>query len=291
MGEIYALSCALVWAFAVILLRRSGVSVSPFQLNLFRVVFSAPLIAGTMLVVGIPFLHGAPARDYLILIVSGVIGIALSDTLFHKSLNLVGAGITAIIDTAYAPTTVLLAYLFLAEQVRTCDLLGMGLIISAVLLSSTLQPPEGRSARDLVMGIGLGIMGIALLALSIIIAKPVLNRSPVMWAVAVRQFGSLIVLVGIAAFSPGRGRIFAVLRPSHAWRAMVPATVLGSYIALILWVAGMKYTLASIAAILNQSSTVFILILSVVLLRERMTLRKAISGLLAFAGVLLVALR
>jgi drug/metabolite transporter (DMT)-like permease len=71
---------------------------------------------------------------------------------------------------------------------------------------------------------------------------------------------------------------------------MVPATVLGSYLSLMLWIGGMKYTLASIAAILNQSSTVFILILSVILLHERLTKRKIAATLLALAGVLLVSL-
>ena len=37
MGEIYALSCAILWAFAVILLKRSGERIRPFALNLFRV--------------------------------------------------------------------------------------------------------------------------------------------------------------------------------------------------------------------------------------------------------------
>lgn len=290
MGQVYALACAFIWAFAVILLKRSGENVGPLGLNLFRVAFSLPLLLVTAALAGQPLLPAVPALDYLILIASGTLAIALADTLFHASLNRVGAGVTAIIDTFYTPMVVLCAFVLIDERIGALDLLGMVLIMGAMLLSATLKPLPGRTHTQLIEGILLGLGHIVLLALGIVIAKPVLNRSPILWATIVRQVGALVVLVALAALSRRRREHFAVLRPSASWRHMVPATVLGSFLALILWIAGMKYSLASIAAILNQSSTIWILLLSVVLLREPMTRRKALSAALALAGVLLVVL-
>jgi drug/metabolite transporter (DMT)-like permease len=130
-----------------------------------------------------------------------------------------------------------------------------------------------------------------LLGVSIVMAKPVLDRSPVLWATTVRKVGAFAVLLPLAAASPRRRAHFAVYRPSAAWRVMVPGAVLGSYVALILWIAGMKFTLASLAAILTQTSTIFILLLAVVLLHERLTPRKVVAAVLAVAGVLLITLR
>jgi drug/metabolite transporter (DMT)-like permease len=70
----------------------------------------------------------------------------------------------------------------------------------------------------------------------------------------------------------------------------LPATLLGSYIALLAWIAGMKYTLVGIAAILNQTSTIFILLFASLLLQEPVTRRKIIASVLAIAGILLVTL-
>lgn len=70
----------------------------------------------------------------------------------------------------------------------------------------------------------------------------------------------------------------------------MPATLLGSHLALTLWIAGMKYTLASVADILGQSSTLWILLSSVLFLRERFSRRNALAAVLAWAGVLLVTL-
>jgi drug/metabolite transporter (DMT)-like permease len=93
-----------------------------------------------------------------------------------------------------------------------------------------------------------------------------------------------------AVIHPRRRELLSAWRPSASWKVMVPATLLSSYLSLTLWIAGMKYTMASIAAILGQSSTLWILIFSVVFLRERFTVRKAVAAALAFAGVLLVTL-
>ncbi|MDM7916355.1 MAG: DMT family transporter, partial [Candidatus Eisenbacteria bacterium] len=261
-----------------------------FALNLFRVGFSLPLLFLTCVIAGVdPFRH-APAQDFAYLIASGVIGIALSDTLFHKSLNLIGAGVTAIVDTFYAPVTVLLAFLLLGERVGVRDIAGMLLIMAAILLSATLTPPRGQTRAQLIEGIAIGIAGLVLLAIGIVIVKPVLNRSPVFWVALVRQAAGVVFLLGAALASRDRARILSVFRPSRVWRHTVPGTVLGSYLSLVFWIAGMKYTMASVAAILNQSSTIFILLFAILLLGERATRRKIAAAILAFAGLLLVSL-
>jgi drug/metabolite transporter (DMT)-like permease len=61
------------------------------------------------------------------------------------------------------------------------------------------------------------------------------------------------------------------------------------YFALLFWIAGFKYTYASLAAILNQTSVIFALILASVFLKERFTRRKLAAVVLAFAGVAIIA--
>jgi drug/metabolite transporter (DMT)-like permease len=290
MGEFFALLTALIWAMAVILLKRSGENVPPFTLNLFRVVLSTALLLPTVVLAGESRWDGWSASDILILFASGIIAIAVSDTLFHMSLNVVGAGISAIIDCLYSPLTVLLAMLLLDERLGALQLLGMILVISGVLAASRHHPPHGVTPRKLLTGVLWGVLAMVALALGIVIAKPVLDRAPVLWATTVRQFGCLLVMAPAALVSRQRRKILSVFRPSATWRVSVPAAVLGSYLALICWIAGMKYTKVGIAAILNQTSTMYILILAAIFLRERFTLRKAIASVIAVVGILLVTL-
>ncbi len=289
MGIFFSLLTALIWAAAVILLKRSGESIPPFTLNVFRVVVSTVLLLPTMILAGQARWPGSP-RDVLILFASGIIAIATSDTLFHMSLNTIGAGISSVIDCLYAPLTVLFAAVILGERLSAFQLLGMALVVAGVLIAAKHEPPRGVSPRRLVLGIVWGVLAMITLALGIVIAKPVLDHSPVLWATAMRQIGCLCVMAPAVLLSPKRREILAVLRPSRAWRFSLPAAVLGSYLALLCWIAGMKYAKVGAAAILNQSSTIYVLILAAIFLKEPFTRRKLLACLLALAGIVLVAL-
>ncbi len=291
MGEFFALLTAAFWAGAVICFKRAGQDIPPLWLNLFRVAVSSVLLLLTMLVVDQPPWRAATGTHYLLIVVSGVVAIALADTLFHASLNRVGAGLTAIVDCLYPPLTALFAYLILAEQLSAADLVGMVLVVAAVLLTTQARLPDGMTRRGLVAGLLLGALGMAALGLGIVLVKPVLAEQPVIWVTGLRQFVALGVLAPMVALS----------RDRHQWRRLsrLPrrsigyaflGTLLGSYLALIFWVAGMKFTSAGIAAMLNQTSTIYILILATLVLHEPFTRRKFLACSLAVGGVLVVIL-
>jgi drug/metabolite transporter (DMT)-like permease len=289
-GEFFALACAMVWAVAVIFFRKSGETVPPFDLNVFRVAVSSVLLVGTLFLLDKPLLGQAPWPDVMILMVSGVIAIAISDTLFHMCLNRVGAGLNSIVDSLYSPFIILFAFLMLDETLGVRQFAGMGLIISGVLLASRIAPPPGTSRSTLVAGIFFGVCAMATISFGIVLAKPVLVRSDVLWATAVRQIGALIALVLVTVFHRDRSRVLRGFRPNRSWRFTVPGTVLGSYVSLTLWIAGMKYAATGTAGILNQTSTLFVLVLATLILKEPFSRRKGLSVLLTAGGVLLTVL-
>ena len=63
----------------------------------------------------------------------------------------------------------------------------------------------------------------------------------------------------------------------------------GTYLSVILWLAGYKYTLAGRAAIYNQLSTVIISLMAVVFLKEKFTGRKKVGIILSFLGAVIVS--
>lgn len=289
-GEAFSLGAALVWATAVIFLRRSGETTSPFALNLFRVGVSAFILLGVVVLSGQRIFVSLPIEDYFWLVASGIVGIAVSDTLFHRCLNMVGAGINSIVDCLYAPFVAGLAFLFLEESLSVWQLLGMLLVIGGVLLTTRMVPPEGATHRDLVIGALWGAGSMATLALGVIWAKPVLEHSSVLWVTTFRQVASFAAMVPLALASKNRRVIWDVFRPKSDWRFTIPGTLLGSVLALLLWMAGMKYTHAGTAAILNQTSTVWVLILAAIFLNEPFTGRRWVAAGLALAGIALVTI-
>jgi drug/metabolite transporter (DMT)-like permease len=291
MGEFFSLAAAVVWGSAVIFLKKSGETISPFDLNLFRVTISSPLLVLATLVAGQQIWPAVPAKDYLILFASGIIGIAISDTLFHFSLNRIGAGIAAIVDTLYSPFVVLIAFLMLGERLGARQFIGMAFVLTGILVAARHEPPKGATRRQIAVGIMGGVFAMATVAFGIVIAKPVLNRSPVLWATTMRQIGALAVMLPAALVSSRRRQMLSMFRPSARWKFSLPGTLLGSYLALILWVAGMKYTMAGAAAILNQTSTIYVLLLAALFLKEPLTRRKIVASAIAIAGIVIITYR
>ena len=271
LGEFFSVAAALTWAFAIIFLRRAGETVSPFALNLFRVGFS-----GVIFVSLIPLL--------------GFIGISISDTLLHRALNLVGAGINAVVDCLYSPLVALFAFVLIGERLSVVQVGGMLLVIGAVVIATNATPPAGATHRDIVKGIGWGIGAMLTLALGIVIAKPVLVKVPVLWATMVRQAAAFVALALMSLGSARRRAAWKIFMPSRKWRFVVPATLLGSVMALLLWIGGMKYTETGVAAVLNQTSTIFVLVLATLVLKEPFGARRFFSASLAATGILLVTL-
>jgi drug/metabolite transporter (DMT)-like permease len=289
-GELFALLTALIWAAAVILLKRSGETISPFALNFFRVAVSSALLLPTAALAGQASVISASLSDIFLLVASGVIGVAVSDTLFHASLNRIGAGTSAIVDCLYSPLTVLLAFLALNERLSALQLVGMALVLGGVFAAARHEPPHGVAPRQVAVGVVWGVLAMVALAVGIVIAKPVLDRSPLLWAATVRQVGCLAVMLPVALLSRRRTQILGALRPSPVWLHSLPGAVLGSYLGLMCWIGGLKYTKVGVAAILNQSSTIYILILAAIFLKEPFTRRKIVASLVALAGIILVTL-
>ena len=65
-------------------------------------------------------------------------------------------------------------------------------------------------------------------------------------------------------------------------------TFFGSYLSLVCWLGGFKYSHADTAALLNQMSTVFIVILASLLLKEPLTRMKLAAVGMALLGAIIV---
>ena len=224
-----------------------------------------------------------------LLMLSGVVGIAVADTLFFYALNLIGVGLISIIDCAYSPAVLLCAWLMLSEELTTIHYVGGALILLGVFIASQHKPPAGCTRARIVGGMLLALLAIAAMAVGIVMAKPILEEMALIWATTIRLAAGTLALALFALLGKGRSRNWTVFRPSVVWKFAVPASVLGTYLALIFWIAGFKYTYATIAAVLNQTSVVFATVLAVIFLREPLGKRKLASFTLAITGVVIVS--
>lgn len=284
-GEILSLSFAISWSFALILFKKAGESVPPFVLNLFKNTLGIICFIITILLFNFEMNFKNDAIDYFLLILSGIIGIGISDTLFFMSLNRIGASLIAIVDCLHSPFVILLSIIFLKESISLLQLMGAILIISGILITTKRNFAWNLATPKLLWGYLFGILSAFGMAIGDVITKPLLNNYPIHFVFTLKLFGGLITLWTILIFLKGKKRVFMPLFNRNAIYYTLPASFIGAYLALMLWGGGLKYAKASIAAILGQTSNIITFILAGLILKESIDKNKIIAILLAILGI------
>lgn len=289
LGKTMALSCAFFWAFAVILFKRSGETLPPLALNVYKTIVSTILFLPLFPLFGIPlFPQDADGKDYLLLFLSGFLGITLADSLFFKSLNILGAGLSAIVDCLYSPFIIFFSWIFLSEHPTMMELAGGFCVVSAVLLAGIDTGSGHGKKNQIFLGILLGSFAMLFLSLGVITMKPVLDKSNPLWVTEVRLAAGSVTLLVQALISGDRKQVFHSFAVTRSWKIAFPGTFLGSYISMILWITAFTFTDVTSVAVLNQTSTVMIVILATLFLKEKFTFRRFLAVVLATSGSILV---
>ena len=291
LGEALSLGCALAWGVSVIFFKRSEAA-SAQAVNLFKNTTACVLLGATLLATGGHFPRDRSPEDWVRIIVSGVLGLAVADMLFLAALRRLGAGMMSIVDCTYAPFVVLFSVFLLGEKPGPSFVLGAALVVGGLFAASSGGGDTLRQAATLARthlgSVMLGVASIAIMALGIVIAKPVLDRSSLVETTFTRMAAGAVSLAIFVLLRRDRVETFRVFLPQKVWINLVPAAFLGTYVSMLLWLGGMKYTSASVASVLNQLSVVFTLILARVWLHEPLTTRRMIGGGASLAGAAVI---
>lgn len=290
LGVVCALLAPLAWSVAVILFKQSS-SAPPISLNLFKNVTAIVLLSVTMLAFDIGLPTDRSLADWGRLAVSGLLGLAVADTLLFAGLARIGAARLAVVDTVYAPLVVLLAFVVLGERPGPTFLVGAGAVIAGVTLASVERRAlSGALGPTVLVGMVYALAAISGTATGVVIARPVLADSAlveVTWTRLVAGVIGQIVWITLRGEWPVATVAF---RPGPLWRTLVPAALIGTYLSLMLWLGGFKWAPASTAAVLNQMATVYILVFARVVLKEKLRTAQVAGALLAAGGALWIVM-
>lgn len=286
LGEFLSLLCALLWAFAVICYRKAGDHINVSAMNLFKICLTMVLMLPTLYVA-----HGfsppdLPLADWWLLLISGFFGIMLADLFYLRALQLIGAGLTGLTGSLYSPFVVFLSFFYLGERLNQWQIMGMALVIIGVIIisyrkkSMTVEHPP-------IKGFVFAALGVFFTALGIVIIKPVTNDIPFFWIITIRTMGGVVTMFLFNLLLQKNLNPLAIMRsPGRYW--LLAGAFLGQYLSTMVWVAGYKYTSASVASILNETASIFILLLGWLILKEELNRRKIIGACVSVIGVLIV---
>ena len=288
LGDTYALLAALCWSSGVILFELSGKVLDSIQINFLKNLVATICFILVLIITGNIFVSYT-ANEYFLLFISAILGVALGDLFLLGSLRRLGSGLYAIVGTSYILFVFAFAFILYEENISTALFIGSSLIITGIIIRSSYLPKE-LNKKILIQGIIYGLIAQALTAYSVLLVKPLMSSHPIVHIAMVRFSIGLIFNALYIIFAKGLGIFRQTIIKGLKTPTMISAAILGTFLSVIFWLLGFKYTLAGRAAVYNQLSTIIITIMAIIIYKEQINLKIIIAVLFAFIGAMIVSL-
>jgi drug/metabolite transporter (DMT)-like permease len=286
-GVLAALGSSASWAVGSILFARLGKRLQPLALTLAKGVISVALLA-LVLALSRPAAP-VPPQSLFLLVLSGILGIAVGDTLFFAALQRLGASVLVLLFALGQVLTVILAVLRLGERPSIVQVVGIAVVTASITAVLWLRS-ESDGRRTELVGILYGLGSIVAMSVSVIIAKVGLGEAGPLDATFIRMVAG-VVCVGLWILVTGRigTGLKPVLDPTFAAELTVAVAVVtfgGFWLSLV----AVKNIDVAVANTLNSTEPIFVLPLAAIYLREKVTVPQVLCAVVTVMGVALLSL-
>lgn len=250
------------------------------------VAFFLDSLFGLVIWIPLAFYFGVNFSHFYEVLGFAILSAILSEALYFFALSKGQLSITGVLIGSYPVYTIVLSYLLNSERLSTTQLLFVGLTISGTLATDL---PSKFSLRELKKtgAIFWPIIAALGIGLSDTLSKGILDKTAdftFLFALALVQIPVALGYMKIEKQNALESIKGAVNNPSHYKHALI-----GSFFAVLgtglLWVS-FANTLASIASPITATSGVIVVLLAVVFMDERITLKSIIAMILVFIGVM-----
>jgi drug/metabolite transporter (DMT)-like permease len=286
LGEIASLAAACCWAVGLTLYRCDVRAIGAPQVNLFKGLIGTTLTVSALLVLGTGTIG---ARAQVMLMLSGIVGICIGDTLLFHALGRIGTHRTALLQSVGPVLTAMGGWL-LGETLLPRRILGIACTMAGVALVVYFRRKDDSGARPPLSGVVYGVLAAACQAGGVLLAKQGMSEADPLAASALRLVAStaVLALVGLLRGSLGPD-LRRLVRPGPLMR-LVPAAFIGTFLALWLMQVGIAFTKSAVANALHSTTPLFTLPIAIFFLRERLGLGTVAGSLLAVGGVVVLLL-
>ena len=291
-GAICALTSALCWAGSSTILKSLTTRIDTLSLNTLRLSVASLLLLAVILLSGrATELVNTPLIPLVYLIISGVIGPAIGDTIFIKSLSYLNVSQAFPIALCSNPVfTMLLAVLLLGESFTWVTGLGAFFVLLGVYLLTSTRMTNSTPRRIRWKGIILALIAGAMWATAAVTLKlGALDIDPLV-AAAIKLPSATIVLLPFTLSQRKRGAWQLRKYGSRNLALAFTTGLIDLGVGMVLFIIAIQLIGAGKAVVLSSVSPLFLLPFSVFVLKEKLT-RLALIGIFAgIAGIYLVAI-
>jgi len=287
-GELAALATAFFWTVTALSFEIAGKRVGTLSLNLIRLCMGFVFLTIFLTVTrGAPLPPGATAHNWIWLALSGVIGFTIGDLLLFKSFILIGARVSMLIMALVPPITALIGWIIMGETLSHANLLGMALVIGGISLVVLERSPDrsrvvfSRPMRGVLAAFG-GAVG---QSVGLVLSKYGMQGRDAFAATQIRIMAGVAGFLVVVTIMGFWRRVGMALRDARAMGPMTLGAFFGPFLGVSFSLLAVRHTATGIAATIMAIVPVLIIAPSVIIFKEKITIREVAGAVIAVAGV------
>ena len=294
-GAAYALTAALCWAGSSAILKPLTARIDTLSLNTLRLSVSSLILLAFIALSGRGTeLVNTPLMSLVYLVISGIIAIAIGDTIFIKSFSYLNVSQAFPIAQCSNPVfTMILAVLLLGESFTWVTglgaffvLLGIYLITSARMRLSTNSAPGRNRAKGIILAL---IAGIAWAIAAVTLKLGAMDMDPLV-AASIRISSATVVLLPLTLSRRKRGTLQLRRYGSRSLALTLTSGIIDYGIGMVLFIIAIQLIGAGKTVVLAATSPLLLLPFSVFILKEKLTRITLIGIITGIVGIYLVSI-
>ncbi|MBS1658911.1 MAG: DMT family transporter [Chitinophagales bacterium] len=259
--------------------------IKPFGAIVIRVTVAGALFIGYKLAME---KEKVERRDYGLLILCGLFGVAINQLLFFKGLSITTPINAALMMTTTPILVLLLSGIFHDEKITWLKIAGVicgaaGAVL-VILSGKEITRGSGQTMGDIFV-----LLNATSYAIYLVIVKPLMKKyHPITVITWVFIFGWFFVLpVGWSEFSAISWHVF----PRHIWLELSFIVIFTTFFAYLLNTLAMRYAAPSVVGIYIYLQPALATLIALLLNRDEYPLIKVVATALIFLGVYLVSMK
>jgi drug/metabolite transporter (DMT)-like permease len=287
-GIYSALLSSASWALGSILFGKISEKVSPFGMTLAKGIIGVILLGAVYYIDGISAL---PFNVLAMLFLSGVVGIAIGDTLFFASLHNLGPKTQVIFFMTGQIITTLFGVYYFNEYPNPIQLIGIFVTLLGVVAVLWNKILMSSSTSSSIKGVIYGLLSMILFSASLILVKDVLDDVSTIGATFYRILSGTF---GIMIFGLIGNNVKDWVMPFKGDYKIISLFVLSAAIVTFggFWLSlvAIKYVNIGVASALNATEPLFVLPLAYILMKEKIKKIEIIGAICTIIGVVLLTI-
>lgn len=293
------MATAILWAISPLCFASAGRRVGSLPVSLVRI-----LLAAGVLVAALPFYYLIGPATFVMptagqvgwLLVSGVTGIVLGDSLVYESLVTLGPRRTTQLYTLQPVVAVAAGYL-MGEALGGGMLLGIALVVvatgAAIFARPADEPGSAEPGRLTWLGLTYGITGSLFRGLGAVAGREAFrDAGPALdpfLATTIRVAGAMAVS-WVLPVAQGKVReTVGILRQPGVAPRLLAGTAFGPIIGMVCYVAALKHAPAGLVATIVAMSPMLVLPYVTVKYRAKLGVVTPVAAAVACGGVAVIA--